>query len=334
MVMKKFLNDPEQLTPELLQGFSLAYSKHVQIISDKIVVRKNSKPTSNVAVVTIGGSGYEPALLGYVGEGIFDAVVIGDVFTAPGTLKIVEALRLFKQHAGIFFVLSNHAANVMNANLALHTAEKEGFNIHRFLVAEDIAAGVDAHVDHRRGLVGVIPLAKIAGAAAEEGKSLAEITQIAERFSQTMATLSVTLRTATNPQTGHYLRDIPDDKMDIGFGRHGEGDGTSFAPIQSADNTAEMVVRKLIAATKLHNGDRAILIVNGSGATTLMEQYIIFRKAHQILTETGIQIVEGRCEDMLTVQETAGFQMFLAKLDDETERYYKAPSDTPYWVTQ
>ncbi|MDR0869915.1 MAG: dihydroxyacetone kinase subunit DhaK [Planctomycetaceae bacterium] len=329
--MKKFINDPNNLTKELLEGLALAYPKQVKLSGEKIVVRAVPKAKDKVAIVTLGGAGHEPALSGFVGEGMLDASVVGDIFAAPGGPKVLDALRLFKDHPGILLVILNHAGDVMNGNLAFNMAVKEGINVKKILTAEDIAPGLDAPIEDRRGLGGCIPLIKVAGAVAEAGKSLSEVLAVAERFNQTMATLAVTMKTATHPQSGQYISELPDDKMEIGMGQHGEGGGTGPQNILSADETAETIVKKLIAATKLQKGDKAVLIINGSGATTLMEMLIVFRRAHQVLTGTGINVVAGRCDEILTVQEAAGFQMFLAKVDDETQKYYEAPSSTPYW---
>lgn len=331
MVMKKFINNPANLTKELLEGFTLAYPKQVKLFGEKTVVRTTAKAQDKVAVVTLGGSGHEPALSGFVGEGMLDASVVGDVFAAPGAPNVLEALRQFKDHPGILLVILNHAGDVMNGNLAFNLAVKEGIKVKRILTAEDIAPGLDAPIEDRRGLGGCVPLIKVAGAAAEAGKSLDEVLAVAEKFNQTMATLAVTMKTATHPQSGDYISELPDDKMEIGMGQHGEGGGTGPQDILSADETAEVIVKKLVAATKLQKGDKATLIINGSGATTLMEMFIVFRRAHQVLTELGINVVSGRCDEILTVQEAAGFQMFLAKLDDETQKYYDAPSGAPYW---
>jgi dihydroxyacetone kinase-like protein len=149
-----------------------------------------------------------------------------------------------------------------------------------------------------------------------------------------MATLAVTMKTATHPQSGQYISELAEDMMEIGMGQHGEGGGTGPQKIVSADETATLMAERLIPAAQLQKGDKAMLIINGSGATTLMEMFVVFRKAHQVLSAKGIHVVAGRCEEILTVQEAAGFQMFLAKLDDETQKYLEAPSNAPYWVTR
>ena len=334
MVMKKFINDPNNLTTELLQGYALAYPDKVKLVADRIVVRAKPKSKDKVAIVTLGGSGHEPALSGYVGEGMLDASVVGDIFAAPGAPKILDALRMFKDYKGIMLVILNHAGDVMNGNLAFDMAKKEGINVQKILTAEDIAPGVNAPIEDRRGLGGAIPLYKIAGAAAEAGMSLDEVVALAEKFNKTMATLAVTMKTATHPQSGQYISELPDDKMEIGMGQHGEGGGTGPQNIATADETATLMIERLIPAAKLQKGEKAILVINGSGATTLMEMFVVFRKTHQILTAKGINVVASRCEEILTVQEAAGFQMFLAKLDDETQKYLEAPSNAPYWVTR
>jgi len=334
MVMKKFLNDPNNLTVELLQGYALAYPTKVKVVSDKIVVRAKPKSKDKVAIVTLGGSGHEPALSGYVGEGMLDASVVGDIFAAPGAPKILEALRMFKDHSGILLMILNHAGDVMNGDKAFDMAVKEGINVKKILTYEDIAPGVSAPIDDRRGLGGCVPLTKIIGAAAEQGASLDALVALSEKFGAQMATLAVTMKTATHPQSGQYISTLPDDQMEIGMGQHGEGGGTGPEATATADETAEVMVNKLADAVKAKNGDKAVLIINGSGATTLMEMFIVFRKAHQVLEARGIKIIGSCCEEILTVQEAAGFQMFLGLVDDEMQKYYDAPSDAPYWVTR
>ncbi|MDR1925393.1 MAG: dihydroxyacetone kinase subunit DhaK [Planctomycetaceae bacterium] len=332
--MKKFINNPADITTELLQGYALAYPDKVKLISDRIVVRANPKSKNKVALITLGGAGHEPALSGYVGEGLLDASVVGDIFAAPGAPRVVEALRLFKDYAGIVLVILNHEGDVLNGDMAINMAAKEGINVKKILTAEDIAAGIDATIDDKRGLGGCVPLIKVAGAAAEEGQSLDQVVAVAEKFNSSMATLAVTMKTATHPQSGQYISSLADDEMMIGMGQHGEGGAIGPQKILTANQTAEIMIKQLIAATKLKKGDNAALIINGSGATTLMEMFIVFRRAHQVLNETGINVAASRCEEILTVQEAAGFQMFLAKLDNETQKYFKAPSNAPYWTTR
>ena len=329
--MKKFINDPKCLTKELLEGLAIAHSDRVTVQSEKIVGRKAPKSSGKVALVTLGGAGHEPALSGFVGSGMLDYSVVGDIFAAPGPPKVIEALRLAKRDAGILFVVLNHAGDVMSANIAMEMADQEQIKYKLTTTHEDIAPGANTPAEDRRGLVGCIPLYKIAGAAAEAGKSLDEVHAIAERFNRSMATLAVAMRTATHPASGQVIFELADDEMEIGMGQHGEA-GTGPCKIMTADQTAETMLSSLVKAVDAKSGDRLLLILNGSGATTLMELYIVLRGCKKYLDRLGITIAAAQCGEWLTVQEMAGFQMCAAKMDDELLKYYRAPCNTPAWV--
>ena len=327
--MKKFINDPDNLTAELLEGFSLAYGDKVKLESGKLVVRARPKSQDKVALVTLGGAGHEPALSGFVGEGMLDISVVGDIFAAPGAPKVFEALKKAHRPAGVLLVVLNHAGDVMSANLALEMARKQGLNVRRLITHEDIAPGANAPAADRRGLVGCIPLYKIAGAAAEAGLDLEQVCTLAERFNQNMATLAVAMKTATHPGTGQSIFELPDDQMEIGMGQHSEA-GTGPSKLLTADETARIMLDRLVAAVGARSGDRLLVILNGVGATTLMELFIVYRAVHAGLRQRGIEPVSPRIGEFLTVQEMAGFQMFVAKMDDELLRWWTAPCDTPY----
>ena len=333
MTMKKFINDPANLTAELLDGFALAYADKVKLESGKLVVRTTPKAQDKVAVVTLGGAGHEPALSGFVGEGMLDISVVGDIFAAPGAPKVFEALKKANRPAGVLFVILNHAGDVMSANIAMEMAKKQGLNVRTLLTHEDIAPGANAPAADRRGLVGCVPLYKIAGAAAEAGCSLDQVAAVAERFNSGMATLAVAMKTATHPSTGQSIFELADDEMEIGMGQHGEP-GTGPSKLLSADQTARVMIDRLVAAVGATRGDRLLVILNGSGATTLMELFIVYRSVHARLKELGITPVSPRIGEYLTVQEMAGFQMFVAKMDDELIRLWTAPCDTPYLTVQ
>jgi len=328
--MKKFINDPKNLTKELLEGYALAYSDKVKLVSEKLVVRAQPKDPSKVALVTLGGAGHEPALSGFVGEGMLDISVVGDIFAAPAGPKVFEALKLAHRPAGVLFVVLNHAGDVMASNIAMQMAKKAGLNVKMILTHEDIAPGADAPAENRRGLVGCIPLYKVAGAAAEQGRSLDEVYAVAEKYNNNMATLAVALKTATHPATGQSIFELADDEMEIGMGQHGEA-GTGRSKMKTADETADIMLNQLLEAVKARKGDKVFVMINGAGATTLMEQYIIMRRVGQILDQKGITLARARVGEFLTVQEMAGFQMHVAKVDDELAALLDAPCDTPYW---
>ncbi|HUS91365.1 MAG TPA: dihydroxyacetone kinase subunit DhaK [Phycisphaerae bacterium] len=329
MAMKKFINDPANLTAELLEGLVQAYPSKVALDGEKLVVRAKPKEDSKVAIVTLGGAGHEPALQGFVGEGMLDISVVGDIFAAPGPPPVLEALRQMNRDAGVLFVVLNHAGDVMSANMALEMAEAEGLNVRKVLTHEDIAPGMHAPAEDKRGLVGCIPLYKVAGAAAEAGMSLDEVCRVAEKYNDNMATLAVALKTATHPQTGEEIFTLEDDEMEIGMGQHGEA-GTGRSKMLSADETAERMLEQLLLAVKAARGDKLYVMINGAGATTLMELLIIFRRVRQILADRGIEVACSHVGEYLTVQEMAGFQMHVAKVDEELIELMNAPCDTPF----
>lgn len=330
---KKFINSPDKITAELLEGYVMAYQDKVKLAAENIVVRANAKSQDKVAVVTLGGSGHEPALSGFVGEGMLDCSVVGDVFAAPGAQRLFQALQLFKRDAGILLVVLNHSGDVMSANMAMQLAERAGIKVKSIMTHDDMSAGIGADDKDRRGLAGCIPLFKIVGAAAEEGKNLDELVEIGERFNKQVATLAVAMGSCTHPQNGAVICDLPDGIMEIGMGQHGEGGGGQ-KPMVSADATAEEMVGILQQQIKPAKGDKVLLYINGVGASTMMELSIIFRKAYQCLTEKGIQVVDGKIDELLTVQEQSGFQMIMAKLDaDHIDLLKNKKADAPYWTT-
>lgn len=311
----------------------MAYSDQVAIGGKNLIVRAHAKAEDKVAIVTLGGSGHEPALSGYVGEGMLDCSVVGDIFSAPGAQRVFQALQLFKRKAGILLVVLNHSGDVMSANVARQLAERVELKVKTILTHDDISAGLDAPDERRRGLAGCIPLIKIVGAAAEAGKSLDEIVEIGERFNARLATLAVAMKSCTHPQNGIMLSNLPGGEIEIGMGQHGEGGG-SRKQLVSADDTAWDMITLLMKKLHPKAGNKALLIINGVGATTYMELNIVYRKAHQVLENAGIEVASSRIGELLTVQEQAGFQMILGLLDDDHVQYLNnCMSNAPYWTT-
>jgi dihydroxyacetone kinase-like protein len=332
MPMKKFLNAPENLTPELLEGFALAFG-HKVTVTGKTVVRAKAKSKEKVALVTLGGAGHEPALSGFVGQGMLDASVVGDIFAAPGAPAVLQALQATQRSAGTVLVILNHPGDVLAGNMAFNMAIQQGIKVQKVLTHEDISAGKDAPLENRRGLVGCIPLYKVAGAAAEAGRSLEEVCAIAERFNANMRTLAVAVTPATHPANGAVIGQIADDEMEVGMGQHGEGGG-GVMKLATADQTAEIVLTKLLDTLDVASGDKLFVMINGSGATTMMEQLIVLRAVKRLLDAKGLVLARSLVGEFLTVQEMGGFQMCVGKLDDELIALYDAPCDTPCWTVK
>ena len=330
MTMKKFINSKENLTKELLEGFAAANQDIVILKPNNIVVNKKLETANRVTIVTLGGSGHEPALSGFVGEGMVDVSIVGDIFLAPGPKACLEGLKLADKGKGILFVVLNHAGDMLTGDLTMKQAAEEGYNVIKIVTQEDVSNAPREDSDNRRGLVGCVPAYKLAGAAAAEGKSLHEVAAITQRFVDNMATLAVAARGATHPITGITFGELDDDEMEIGMGNHGEGGG-GRQELKSADETAEIMLNVLLKDLSVKNGEKLMLILNGVGATTLMELFIVYRKCEQLLNAKNIEIVANYIGELLTVQEQAGFQMFIARMDDELLRLWNAPCNTPYF---
>ena len=330
-MVQKFINSPDRITQEVLEGLVAAYPAQVALADENIVVRATPKSQDKVAIVTLGGSGHEPALSGFVGEGMLDCSVVGDIFAAPGAQRLFKALQLFKREAGILLVVLNHSGDVMSANMAVQLAERAGIKVKILLTHDDISAGLEAPNDDRRGLAGCVPLYKVVGAAAEEGKTLDEILEIGSRFNEQIATIAVASRSCTHPQTGDVIAELPDGEIEIGMGQHGEGGG-GRQKFTNADDVTSQMLDLLLRKLRPQANDKVALYINGVGATTHMELSIVFRKAAQILAEQGIAIVDSRIAEILTVQEQAGFQMILVKVDDDHIDLLKKSSNAPYWT--
>ncbi|WP_281670931.1 dihydroxyacetone kinase subunit DhaK [Rikenella microfusus] len=330
--MNKFVNSTENITSELLEGYTMAFSETVKLGAENIVVRTRPKAEDKVAIIAFGGSGHEPAVSGFVGEGMLDASVVGDIFAAPGAQRLFQALQMFKRDAGILLLVLNHSGDVMSGNMAKQLAERAGIKVKSIMTHDDISAGLDAPDEDRRGLAGAIPMYKILGAAAEQGKSLDELIEIGERFNKQIATLAVAMRACTHPQNGATITELPEGMMQIGMGQHGEAGQGGNEPLVSADATAEFMVGQLMKKLDLKSGDNVLLYINGVGSTTLMEQFIVYRAAAKKLAAAGITVADGYAGELLTVQEQAGFQMILAKLDaDHLDLLKNYKADAPYW---
>ena len=328
--MKKFINDPRNLVAELLDGMVLAFPDKVKLMSRNIVARAVPKEAGKVRLVTLGGSGHEPGLSGFVGKGMLDYSVAGDIFAAPGAPRCMEALRSACADGGsALLVVLNHAGDVLSGNMALEMALREGCNVKMVLTHEDIAGGPDPQ--NRRGLVGFFPVYKVAGAAAEQGQSLDACLQIALRMEQNMRSLAVAVNTATHPSTGQPIFELGDDEMEIGMGQHGEA-GTGRMQLKSADETTGIMLNMLLEDLGVSSGEELLVLINGAGATTLMELLIVFRRVAQLLTAKNIKLVRSAVGEFITTQEQAGFQMLIARMDAELIALWDAPADTPFFV--
>ena len=327
MKMKKFINAPETITDEELVGLGLAYPDIVDV-DGHLVISKDLKDADRVTIVTYGGSGHEPAQAGFVGKGMLDVQAVGDIFAAPNPKLVFDAMKLADKGHGVLLLTLNYAGDQLAGKQAMKLAQKAGLNVRQVVTGEEIQFDPNGE-DNKRGLAGAVALYHIAAAAAREGKSLDEVAEIAERYAKNMASITVKSTDATHPQNGMSFGDLGEtDLMEIGAGQHGEGGGVRV-PMKSSKETVATVPDALCRNLELKAGDRAFVMINGCGATTMMEMLVLFKDTVEFLKERGVEVAASMVGEILTVQEAGGFQMNIAKWDDEFIRLWNTPCHTP-----
>ena len=330
--MKKFINEPETITDEMLVGLGLAYGD-VLTVDGHIIESRALADADRVTVVTYGGSGHEPAQKGFVGPGMLDVQVDGDIFAAPNGALVFEAMQRADKGHGVLLLTLNYAGDQLAGKQAMKLAKKAGMNVRQVVTGEEIKYDPVGE-DNQRGLAGAVPLYHIAAAAAAAGKTLDEVADIAQRYAGNMASITVKSTDATNPQNGMSFGDLCEtDQMEIGAGQHGEGGGVRV-PMASSKDTIGLVAPKLVEALALKGGDKAFVMINGCGATTMMEMLVLYKDAVEYLNGLGVEVVANMVGEILTVQEAAGFQINFAKWDDEFIELWDTSAHTPVFFKE
>ena len=298
--------------------------------TNRLVINKHLGEKKRVGIVAFGGSGHEPALSGYVGEGMLDVDIVGEIFAAPGPQEVLEGIKLADTGMGVLLIVLNHTGDVLTSDVVMSVAQEQSINVKRIIVCDDISVYSRDERLERRGMVGGVMMQHIAGAASARGYSLDSVYRVCNRFNLNTATISVASSGATHPLNGMPITIVPVNEMMIGVGQHGENIGKRL-PFLSADSTAEYMINLLINDLNLKAGEQCMLVINGSGSTSMMEMYIVFRKAAMILKSMGIQMSASYCGEILTTQEQAGFQMMLSRMDTELLELWKTSCKTPYY---
>lgn len=333
MKMKKLLNKPEELAWELQEGLVAAYSDKLRMVGNHIILRKTPKEKGKVQLVLGQGSGHEPGFAGFVGRGMHDVEVSGQIFACAGPDRIFEGIKEAHRisNGEILLMILNHEGDVINGNAALEMAREEGINVDSVLLYDDIASAPKGQEGDRRGMAGTFFCFKVAGALAEEGAKRDKIIEVVQRTNDSTRTLAVALRSCTIPTSGEPLFHLEDDELIIGPGVHGEAGPEGPAKMMSADELMDVVVGKLIEDGDFKKGDEFLVLINGCGATTLMEMFVLFRRLKQGFEKRGMKYYRPLIGNILTTQEMAGFSLSLCKVDAEIKRLWDAPADTPYF---
>ncbi len=324
--MKKIINLPENIVDEMLKGMVNAHPEHVKRVDGFNVITRVSSPTKKVALISGGGSGHEPSHGGFVGKGMLDGAVAGEVFTSPTPDQVFEAIKAVDGGEGVLLVIKNYTGDVMNFEMAAEMAEMEGISVDKVVVNDDVAVENSTYTTGRRGVAGTVFVHKIAGAAAEEGKTLSDVKAIAEKVIANTRTMGMSLNPCIVPAAGKASFDLGEDEIEMGLGIHGEP-GTHKEKISNADSIVDHLLEKILADLDF-TGEVAVL-VNGLGGTPLMELYIANRRVAEVLEQKNIKVVKTLVGNYMTSIEMPGFSISLIKLDEELKGYLNAQADTP-----
>ena len=325
--MKKLINKTENIVREMLEGLAEAYPDILEKLPDFNIIKRKAV-NSKVNLVSGGGSGHEPAHAGYVGYGMLDAAVAGEVFTSPTPDQVLEGIKAVKSEKGVLLIIKNYSGDIMNFEMAAEMAEMEDIKVEKVVVNDDIAMEDSTYTIGRRGVAGTVLVHKISGAAAEDGLELDEVKRIAEKTIKNVKTLGMSLGPCTVPASGKESFHLEDDEIEMGLGIHGEP-GIHKEKLKTADEHVEYMMEKLLSEQKFSENEKTAVLINGLGATPLMELYIINRKVSEILKNKKIETSETIVGNYMTSLEMPGFSITLLKLDEELEKYLKFKARTP-----
>lgn len=325
--MKKFINDPNKVVDEMLEGFLLAHSHQVRKLStSRVVVRKEAPVPGKVGLVSGGGSGHKPTFIGYIGRALLDAVAVGEVFSSPSAGQFYDAIKAVDSGEGVICIYGNYSGDIMNVEMAMEMAKDEGIRVEQVIVNDDVGSGPKEKMANRRGVAGQVIVWKVAGAKAEERASLEEIKKVAERANFNSRTMGVALSPCTVPTAGEPTFTLGEDEMEVGVGEHGEP-GLKRMKLKSADETTELLMDEILPDLPFKSGDEVSVLVNGFGATPLLELYIVYRKVAQILQQKNIRIYKSYVGEYVTSLEMGGYSVTLTKLDEELKRLLDTPAE-------
>ena len=326
--MKKLINAPGDVVDEALAGMALAHPNLIRIEEPNVIVRADAPRPGKVGVISGGGSGHEPMHGGFVGLGMLDAACPGAVFTSPVPDQMLAATKAVDGGAGVLHIVKNYTGDIMNFEIAAELAAGEGIEVRSVTIADDVAVKDSLYTAGRRGVGGTVLAEKIVGAAAEGGADLATVARLCQIVQDNVRSMGMALTSCTVPAAGKPTFEIADDEMEIGIGIHGEP-GRERVKLAPADEIVEMLVGPILDEGIYGRGDEVLALVNGMGGTPLIELYILFRKAHEILSGRGIRIARSLIGSYITSLEMAGTSITLLRLDAELTRLWDAPVHTP-----
>lgn len=331
--MKKIINNPHEVVKEMIAGMIKANPKIIQSVPNTLGVVRADKDSmkGKVGLVSGGGAGHEPAHNGYVGKGMLTAAVSGQVFTSPTPDQIYKAIKAANTGQGVFLIIKNYSGDIMNFDMAKDLAELDDIPVKEIVVDDDIAVENSTFTQGKRGVAGTVLMHKILGAAAQEGASLDEIDKLAKKVMPNLKTIGLALTAATNPEVGKPGFELANDEIEFGVGIHSEP-GYRREKLKPSKEMADELLNRLNDALSLDKDKKYALLVNGLGATPLMEQYVFTNDVFNKLTKFGVKPIFTKVGNYLTSIDMAGISVTLLEIvDDKWLDYLNYPVETIAW---
>ena len=327
--MKKLINAPDDVVRDALRGMEAAHGDRLRISYDPyLVVRADAPVKGKVGLISGGGSGHEPMHGGFVGPGMLDAACPGAVFTSPTPDQMAEATKAVNGGAGVVHIVKNYTGDVMNFDMAAELTGAEGIEVETVLTNDDVAVEDSLYTAGRRGVGITVIVEKICGAAADDGRSLAEVAELGRRVNANGRSMGMALTPCITPGSGEPSFELADDEVEIGIGIHGEP-GRFREKIGPASQIAERLMTPIVEDLPFSSGDSVLAFMNGMGGTPLIELYLMYGEVARLAQEHGLKIERNLIGNYITSLEMQGCSITLLKLDDEMVRYWDAPVDTP-----
>jgi dihydroxyacetone kinase-like protein len=326
--VKKLINDPADVVRDALRGLGAAHSELRVDLDERIVVRGDAPTQGKVGLVSGGGSGHEPLHAGFVGAGMLDAAVAGEIFTSPVPDQILAATKAVSGGAGVVHIVKNYTGDVLNFQLAAELADEEGTKVESVLVNDDVAVEDSLYTAGRRGTGATVIVEKVAGALAEQGADLGAVAGVGRKVNERSRSFGIALTSCTTPSSGTPTFDLGDDEIELGVGIHGEP-GRTRRKIGPASELTEIAVSAILDDMPVGDGEGVLAFVNGFGATPLVELYVVYAEVDRLLGARGIPIARSLVGNYITSLDMAGFSLTLTRLDDEITALWDAPVRTP-----
>ena len=325
--MKKFVNDPRNFVPEMLQGIALANPDTLRYVPEyNLIMRADAPHDNKVSIIQGSGSGHEPAHVMVVGKGMLDAACPGDVFAAPPMDYVYETTKLLDSPKGVLHIINNYTGDRMAFEMGTEMAEADGITVGTLLVNDDVAVKDSTWTVGRRGVAGNFFVIKAVGAASEQGADLEELLRIGNKVNSVTRTMGMALTSCTPPAKGSPLFELGDDEMEMGVGIHGEP-GRSREKLASANAIVDELLEAVVTDLPFNSGDDVALMINGLGGTPISELYLLYGYAHEQLAERGINVRRNYVGEYCTSLDMAGASITLSRLDDEIAGLLAAPAE-------